>query len=261
MMLLRKPTIWNLQPGLVARPWREHWRGAKAIFPFWEAAGGSVYPWPRSRRWSLNNGATRRLTRYGPAVYFPGNSANEAETAESEPITFASGEPYTLALLILWKHNPGTEGIFRLGTSSNGDWLWMTSSGKLWGRHANVNSPGSGDGPTITAGWHTLVRAWDGREVRQYVDGVRTDTTPVTATGSWTIHRWGWQFTSSQSLDEAYVPFFGAFGAPWDHAMVARWSADPLALLWPEMDAAFATSGGGDPAAGSRRAVVVISAG
>jgi hypothetical protein len=26
-MLFRKPPIWNLQPGLVARPWREHWRG------------------------------------------------------------------------------------------------------------------------------------------------------------------------------------------------------------------------------------------
>jgi hypothetical protein len=24
------------------------------------------------------------------------------------------------------------------------------------------------------------------------------------------------------------VPFFGAFGAPWDDAMVARWSANPL---------------------------------
>jgi hypothetical protein len=149
-MLLQKPPIWNLQPGLVARPWREHWRGAKAVFPMWEAAGGSVHPWPRFTRWGLNNGATRRLTRYGPAVYFPGSSANEVETTEGDPIAFAAGEPYTLALLILWKQNPGTEGIFRSGSSSNGDWLWMTSSGKLWGRHADVNSPASGNGPIIT---------------------------------------------------------------------------------------------------------------
>jgi hypothetical protein len=122
----------------------------------------------------------------------------------------------------------------------------MTSFGKLWGRHAGVDSPASGNGPTITAGWHTLVRVWDGREVRQHVDGLRTDTTPVTASGSWTIHRWG-QFAGSQRLDEACVPFFGAFGSPWDDAMAARWSANPLALLWPEMDATFVTSGGGPP--------------
>jgi hypothetical protein len=41
------------------------------------------------------------------------------------------------------------------------------------------------------------------------------------------------------------VPFFGAFGAAWDDAMVARWSAKPLAMLGPETDAAFVTSGGG----------------
>jgi hypothetical protein len=40
----------------------------------------------------------------------------------------------------------------------------------------------------------------------------------VTATGSWSIYRWGWQFFSSEGLDEAYVPFFGAFGAAWDDA-------------------------------------------
>jgi hypothetical protein len=32
------------------------------------------------------------------------------------------------------------------------------------------------------------------------------------------------------------VPFFGAFGAAWDDAMVARWSADPLGMLWPERE-------------------------
>jgi hypothetical protein len=72
----------------------------------------------------------------------------------------------------------------------------MTSSGKLWGRHANVDSPASGSGPMITAGWHTLVRVWDGQQVRQYVDGLRTNTT-----GSWSIYKWGWQFSGSQALD------------------------------------------------------------
>jgi len=31
----------------------------------------------------------------------------------------------------------------------------------------------------------------------------------------------------------------GAFGVAWDDAIVARWSADPLGMLWPEMDAPF----------------------
>jgi hypothetical protein len=49
------------------------------------------------------------------------------------------------------------------------------------------------------------------------------------------------------------VPCFGALGAAWDDSMVARWSANPLGMLWPEMDAAFVTSGdngGGNPPAG-----------
>jgi hypothetical protein len=37
----------------------------------------------------------------------------------------------------------------------------------------------------------------DGQRVRQYVDGLRTDTVAVTATGSWSIYKWGWQFFSS----------------------------------------------------------------
>jgi hypothetical protein len=32
----------------------------------------------------------------------------------------------------------------------------------------------------------------------------------VTTTGSWNNSRWGCQFFSSEALDEAYVPFFGA---------------------------------------------------
>jgi hypothetical protein len=39
-------------------------------------------------------------------------------------------------------------------------------------------------------------------------------------------------------LDEVYVPFFGALGAAWDDAMVARWSVNPVGMLWPEMNAA-----------------------
>jgi hypothetical protein len=35
----------------------------------------------------------------------------------------------------------------------------------------------------------------------------------------------GWQFSGSQAADEAYVPYFGAFG----DAMVAHWSANPSA--------------------------------
>jgi hypothetical protein len=91
---------------------------------------------------------------------------------------------------------------------------------------------------------------------------MRTNTVAATATGSWTMYKWGWQFSGSQALDEAYVPFFGAFGAAWDDAMVARWSANPLGMLWPERDAAFiASGGGGDPPALARRPVVIIAAG
>jgi hypothetical protein len=39
------------------------------------------------------------------------------------------------------------------------------------------------------------------------------------------------------------VPFVGAFGAPWDDAMVARWSDNPLGMQWPEVDTAFVASG------------------
>jgi len=40
--------------------------------------------------------------------------------------------------------------------------------------------------------------------------------------------------------------------------MVARWSANPLGMLWPEMDAAFVASGGGGSPTAARRPVVVI---
>ena len=57
------------------------------------------------------------------------------------------------------------------------------------------------------------------------------------------------------------MPLFGAFSAAWDGALVARWSADPLGILWPERDAAFVTSGGGVPPAPARRPVVIVAAG
>jgi hypothetical protein len=85
-----------------------------------------------------------------------------------------------------------------------------------------------------------------------HVDGLRTNTVAVTAFGSWTIYKWGWRFSGSQALDEAYVPFFGAFGAARDDAMVARWSADPLGMLWPEMDTALLTRRRPPAAAGGR---------
>jgi hypothetical protein len=45
--------------------------------------------------------------------------------------------------------------------------------------------------------------------------------------------------------------------------MVARWSANPLDMIWPEMDAAFVASvgGNGGPPAAVRRPVVVVLAG
>jgi hypothetical protein len=124
--------------------------------------------------------------------------------------------------------------------SSNGRLVVDDLLRQALGPARECRRPASGDGPTITAGWHTLARVRDRQEVRQYVDGLRTNTTAVAAAGSWTIHKWGWQLTSSQALDEACV--LGAFGAAWSNAMVARWSASPLGVLWPEMDAAFVTS-------------------
>lgn len=84
---------------------------------------------------------------------------------------------------------------------------------------------------------------------------------PVTTTGSRSIYRWGWRFASSQQLNQAYVPFFGAFGTASDDPMVARWGADPLGMLWPEMETAFVGNGGGSPPAAARRPVVIIAAG
>jgi hypothetical protein len=51
--------------------------------------------------------------------------------------------------------------------------------------------------------------------------------------------------SAARRSTKPYVPFFGAFGAAWDNAMVARWNANPVGMLWPERDAAFMSAGGG----------------
>jgi hypothetical protein len=38
------------------------------------------------------------------------------------------------------------------------------------------------------------------------------------------------------------VPFFGALGVAWDEAKVARWSANPLGMLCPELGARMAAN-------------------
>jgi hypothetical protein len=78
----------------------------------------------------------------------------------------------------------------------------------------------------------------------------------------WTIYRWGWLFLGRRSTRPTFLSS-GAFGAAWDDAMVVRWSANPLGMLWPATDAAFVTSGGGNggPPAVARRPVVIIAAG
>jgi hypothetical protein len=78
----------------------------------------------------------------------------------------------------------------------------------------HVGSPSSGSGPSIAAGWHTLVRVWDGQQVRQYVDGLRTNTVAATASGGWTIYEWGCQFSGSQALAQVYVLPFAPSAPP-----------------------------------------------
>jgi len=54
------------------------------------------------------------------------------------------------------------------------------------------------------------------------------------------------------------VPFSGAAR---DGAMVARWSCNPLNMLWPDMGVAFVSAGGGrGPPPAARRPVVTIAA-
>jgi hypothetical protein len=72
--------------------------------------------------------------------------------------------------------------------------------------------------------------------------------------------QWGCQFSGTQDLDEAYVPFFGAFGPTWDDAMVAGWGANPLKMLWLVIDAVVVSTGGGGPPTAARRPVVIVAA-
>jgi hypothetical protein len=51
-----------------------------------------------------------------------------------------------------------------------------------------------------------------------------------------------------------------AFGAAWDHAIVDRRSANPLAMLWQERNAAFVAAARGRPPGTARRPVVIIAA-
>jgi hypothetical protein len=55
------------------------------------------------------------------------------------------------------------------------------------------------------------------------VDVARTSAVAATDTVSWAIYRWGWQLTGSEGLNEAYVPFFGAFGALVQRRVDAYW--------------------------------------
>jgi hypothetical protein len=75
--------------------------------------------------------------------------------------------------------------------------------------------------------------------------------------------RYRWQFSRSRVLDEACLPLLAEIDAAWYDAMVARWSANPLGMIWPERDAALLAGkdgGGGLPTA-ARRPVVIIAAG
>ena len=56
--------------------------------------------------------------------------------------------------------------------------------------------------------------------------------TVIAAAGRWSIYKWGWQFSGTQRLMKDHVPYFGAFGAAWVDAMVARWSVNPLGMLY-----------------------------
>ena len=89
-----------------------------------------------------------------------------------------------------------------------------SNRGKLWGRQAKVNSPASGSGSLITIGWHTLVRVWDGQEVQQYVDCLRTNTTAVTVMGGWPLYRFGYQFTGSVAVNSCETPRCGLMRPP-----------------------------------------------
>lgn len=105
-----------------------------------------------------------------PSGLLPGSSANEVETAEGSH-HLRRGRALHAGAADHVEGEPRHRGHLPLGLVEQR----RLALGKLWGRHANVDSPSSGSGPTITAGWHTLVRVWDGRQVRQYFGGLRTN--------------------------------------------------------------------------------------
>jgi hypothetical protein len=74
--------------------------------------------------------------------------------------------------------------------------------------------------------------------------------------------RIGRQQFSAAKRSTSYVPFLGEFGGAWVDTMVARWRANPLGMLWPEMDAAVVSfSRCRRPLAMARRPVIIIAAG
>jgi hypothetical protein len=64
----RKPPIWTLQPNRLARPWREHWRAAKARF-------GSV-------KRGVVRAARRRFARWAPIMELSGGSPAAGSVSE-----------------------------------------------------------------------------------------------------------------------------------------------------------------------------------
>ena len=50
------------------------------------------------------------------------------------------------------------------------------------------------------------------------------------------------------------MPFLGAFGAAWDDALIAHWSAHPPGMLWPQTDAGLAPGWRKRRAAGGNQA-------
>jgi hypothetical protein len=60
----------------------------------------------------------------------------------------------------------------------------------------------------------------------------------------WPLYRFGYQFTGAEALDEGPTCRSSAPSVTaWDHAMVARGSAHPVGILWPEMDTALVAAG------------------
>jgi hypothetical protein len=97
-------------------------------------------------------------------------------SADDNPITFDSGQPCTLAMLIRWINTSGTQGIFPFGlleqrATGCGGALLRQALGPERQRRQSLIRRRAHDRRRLT-----LVRVWTGQQVRQYVNGVRTDT-------------------------------------------------------------------------------------